>query len=132
MQLKTFQSRAASFADSSASLIAVGLAFLIAGSWMPALPVVTAMAILALGATNATIARFSSSPSLVPVALLNAATYLALYGLFIGATLYAATAASTASVSAWTVLDLAASTLPMAAVLHRTMRALRQKLERAR
>jgi hypothetical protein len=106
-------------ADSSARWIGVGLVIFIAAGWVPAMPVVTAMAILALGATNATIARFARSPALIPVVLLHAATYATLYALFIGATLHAATGSTTGRLSAWSALDLVASTLPMAVALKR-------------
>jgi hypothetical protein len=101
-------------------LIAVGLAGLLASASLPAVPVVTAMAILSLGATDATLARFRHSPALVPIMLLHAATYTALYGLFVGATLHAAATSAGQGVNAWAALDLAVSTLPMAFVIRHT------------
>ena len=100
-------------------LIGVGLAILLASNWIPALPVITALAVLALGATDATIARFNRSPALVPVLLLHATTYTALYGLFVGATFYAAVSVGQ-SIGAWHVLDIGASALFMAIALQRT------------
>ena len=97
-------------------LIAVGLAGLLASAWLPAVPVVTAMAILALGATDALV-RFRHSPALLPIVLLHAAAYTALYGLFVGATLHAAATATGHGLNTWAALDLAASTLPMAFVI---------------
>ena len=87
------------------------------------------MAILSLGATNTTLDRFRGTPALRPVLLLHGATYAGLYGLFIGATLQAASAASTADLSPWTALDLAASSLPMAVALRRIVSGLRQSFE---
>ena len=52
--------------SSGAWLIALGLAMLFAAPWFPVMPVVTAMAILALGATDATLARFRGTPAIVP------------------------------------------------------------------
>jgi hypothetical protein len=104
---------------SGAPLIALGLAVLLASTWIPIAPVLTAMAILALGATNITLARFHGSPALYPVLLLHAGTYLTLYALFLGASLHATAAASTAGPDLWQVFDLAVSIIPMAAAAQR-------------
>jgi hypothetical protein len=104
---------------SGAWQIAIGLAILISAAWFPIAPVVTAMAITALGATNATFARFQGSPALGPILLLHAVTYLSLYALLIGATLHAAAVASTAGLGVGRSLDLAVSLLPMAIALQR-------------
>jgi hypothetical protein len=110
-----FQVRAAT----GPRMIAVGLAILIAAAWIPELPVVTAVAILTLGATNAVIARFRASPALVAAVLLHAAAYVGLYALFIGATLYAGAHPSAHGLGASAICDLAVSTLPMAVALQR-------------
>lgn len=99
--------------------MAIGLAILLAATLWPAMPVVTAMAILGLGATNATLARFRGTPALVPIVLLHAATYVGLYSLFIGATLHAAGATSTVNLGPWAALDLAVSVFPMAIAMQR-------------
>lgn len=113
-----------------AASIAFGLSILILAAWIPSLPVITAMAILTLGATDATLARFRGTAALYPVMLLHAATYALLYALFIGATLHATNAAaSTASLSRWVLFDLAASTLPMALAVQRIVGALRHSPE---
>ncbi len=102
-------------------LIAVGLGGVLASTWLPAMPVVTAMAILTLGATDAMLVRFRHSPAFVPIILLHAATYAALYGLFLGAALHAATTtAADHGLNAWAVLDVAASTFPMAFAIRHT------------
>ena len=111
--------------SSGVLLIAIGLAVLILAAWIPALPVVTAMAILTLGATDATLARFHGTRALRPVILLHVATYATLFALFIGATLHAVGAASTASLSRWMLFDLAVSALPMAVAAQRIVGALR-------
>jgi hypothetical protein len=97
-------------------LIAVGLVVLIAAGWIPSLPVVTAMAVLALGATGATLVRFQGASSLRPIMLLHAATYATLYVLFAGAVLHAP---SSVGLSRWAQFDLAASILPMALAAQR-------------
>jgi hypothetical protein len=113
------QSRIALPADMPALLIGAGLATLLASTWIPTLPVITALAVLALGATYATIARFRRSPALMPVLLLHAITYTALYGLFIGATFHAAASVGQ-SIGVWHALDLVASALVMTITLQRT------------
>lgn len=101
---------------------------LFAAPWAPAMPIVTAMAILTLGATDATIDRFRNTPAIVPVLLMHAIIYVGLYGLFIGATLHAA-AASPAGLGIGTALDLIVSSLPMAITLQRILGGLRHGLE---
>jgi hypothetical protein len=93
-------------------LIAAGLTGLLASILFPAVPVVTAMAVLTLGATNSTLARFRGSSALPTLMLAHAAVYLSLYVLLIGATLHAAL--PTLRLSVGTALDLVASILPMA------------------
>ena len=120
MSLPLLHSRTgARMSPSGAWLIAIGLAILISAAWIPGVPVVTAMAIIALGATNATFARFHGSPALCPVLLLHAVTYLSLYALFVGATLHAAADASTAGLGLGPSLDLAVSVLPLAVAMQR-------------
>jgi hypothetical protein len=116
-------------AERAPILIAVGLAMIVAAAWVPAMPVVTAMAILALGATDATLSRFRNTPAIVPILLMHAATYVGLYGLFIGATLHAAATASPGGLGIAAALDLAANSLPMAITLQRILSGLRQDLE---
>lgn len=99
------------------TLIAVGLAVLLLSPWLPALPVVTAMALLTLGATFVTAQRFRGSPGYIPVMLLHATTYAALYGLFIAATLHAAGSATNTPVRSIVILDIAASMLPILTAL---------------
>ena len=80
------------------------------------------MAIIAVGAMELTLARFRATPVLFPVLIVHGATYLGLYGLFIGATLHAASLSAAAGLSTWAVLDLAISVAPMAVVLRRFAR----------
>lgn len=71
------------------------------------------MAILTLGATDATIERSRNSPACLSVLVLHATTYAALYGVFVAASLHAAGKMPNATVSAATACDLALSTLPI-------------------
>lgn len=88
----------------------------------------TAMAIIALGATEVTVSRFRGSVAALPVVMLHGATYTLLYALFIGARLHGAEAASGTSVSGFAVFDLAASVMPMALALKCVSTYLRQSM----
>jgi hypothetical protein len=90
------------------ALVAVGLAFLIVAAWWPAAPTTTAMALVALGATYSTVARFQGISAIV---VLHAIVYLTLYALFFGAACHAMAVQTGAD--AWRVLDLAVSVWPM-------------------
>jgi hypothetical protein len=100
--------------------IGLGLLILITFAWWPDAPVVTAIATIALGATDSMIARFRSSPAAIPIMVLHGMTYTLLYALFVGARLHVATpAALTPGVSGLAMLDLIASAFPMAIALKR-------------
>ena len=111
--------------QSCTALIGAGLAILLAVTWWPNAPILTAVALIALGATQITLARFHGTPAFVTVLVLHAATYVSLYALFVCATLHAATVSAASSMSGWTALDLAASALPMAIALKRISSSLR-------
>lgn len=110
------------------TLIGVGLALLIAASWWPGAPVVTAMSVITLGATIVTLARLRGTAALVPVMILHGTTYVGLYGLFIAATCRVASSASAGSVPCTVVLDVAASALPMGIALQRISTGLLQSI----
>jgi hypothetical protein len=107
------------------SLIGIGLATLIAGSFWPEAPVTTAMAMIALGTTDVTLARFSGRAALLPTTILHATTYASLYVMFLGATLHSASVSSAAGVGVWTGLDLAASLVVVVIALQRIVRCVR-------
>ena len=92
----------------------------------PAAPVVTAMAIIMLGATEVTLARFQRSTLIVPTMILHGATYASLYVLFVGATLHSASVSSAAGIGFRTALDLAASVFAVAIAAIRIFSRLRQ------
>jgi hypothetical protein len=104
---------------SGTTLIAAGMTLLGLAMCWPNLPVITAMALVALGATEVTLARYSGTRMAAAVLLLHAATYGGLYALFIGATLAAAATSPAGGISISTVLDLSISTIPAAAALRR-------------
>jgi len=118
---RVFQSLIATIAtQNDAVVIAVGLASLILAMLWPGMPAVSAMALVALGATSVTLARFRGTPALVPVMLLHLTIYGSLYALFVGATLHAAATRSVDGLNLFAAADLAASALPMAIVTART------------
>jgi hypothetical protein len=106
------------------ALIAVGLAILILAAWWPAAPIVSAMALLTLGATGATLARFGRSPSLRTILPFHIVVYAGLYVLFVGASQHAA-ATQTGGGNLWRTIDLAASVGPMAVAVWLSWKALR-------
>lgn len=107
------------------ALIAAGLAVLILAAWWPALPVVSAMALLTLGATGSTLARFNRSPSLRAFLPVHIVVYAGLYVLFIGAILHAATTRSGGGVDLLRTIDLAASVGPMSVAAWLSWKAVR-------
>ena len=104
--------------------IVIGLAIMIAGAFYPNAPMVTAIGLIALGATEVVISRHDR-PSVAPTLLLHGATYALLYALFIGARLHTPASAPASPLTLPATLDLAASTLPMALALRRILACLR-------
>jgi hypothetical protein len=110
------------------ALVGTGIATLFAAAWWPAAPVVTAMAVIALGATEITLSRYRGTTALLPVVILHGATYAALYGLFVGARLHAAGNSAMAGLNGFEAFDLALSLIPMAIAAQRATRCLRQSI----
>lgn len=98
-------------------LIGIGLAIQIAATWWPAAPVVTAMSLVALGATALTIARVCRHWAAAFVLALHLTIYVGLYLLFVGALCHAATAGPRPGWHSWQMLDLGLSIWPMALAL---------------
>lgn len=107
-------------------LIAIGLAVLIAATWIPVLPVLTPMAVVALGATYATESRQRASVAAVPLLMLHAATYATLYVLFVGARFQSTARSATTGISLLDGLDLGASWMFLALAAHCVAAALRR------
>jgi hypothetical protein len=107
-------------------LIGVGLAILLAAAYWPSAPAVTAMAIIALGATDAMVSRFRDSAAALPIMVLHGLTYVLLYSIFVGARLHVLAAATTTGVNGLSMLDLAASSFPMTVALSRIFSCLRR------
>lgn len=98
-------------------LIAFGLTLLLVSLLVPNVPAVTAMAIVAWGATLSTFTRFERSPALPTIMLLHAGVYLSLYATFVCAVLYTSQAALTHALGWQAAFDLALSVVPMAVSL---------------
>jgi len=106
--------------------IGLGLVILIAAAWWPDAPLVTAIAIIALGATDAMVSRFGGSKSAWPLMALHGTMYVMLYALFVGARLHASAAALTPGVCGLTMIDLVVSAFPMSIALKRIWSSLSQ------
>lgn len=94
--------------------VGAGLAILAATLCFPAVPAVTAMALVAWGATTLTVARFRVTPAWPLVCASHLAIYGMLYSMFVGASLHAA-AGALGSTGLVTTLDVAVSVVPMLA-----------------
>jgi hypothetical protein len=97
--------------------IGVGLAILMAAVLWPGVPAVTAMALVTLGATTATIARFRGSASMSPILLMHLLVYGGLYSLFVGAALDVTTQQRPTRLSGLMLIDLILSAFPVAIAL---------------
>jgi hypothetical protein len=98
-------------------LIAVGLKVLLVAIVWPSFPAVTAVALIAMGATSALIARFRCSPSLPVIAGAHLFVYSSLYLLFVGAVFHSAVAKPGGGMSFLLCVDVALSILPMSAAV---------------
>jgi hypothetical protein len=99
------------------TLIAFGLTLLLASTIVPAVPAVTAMAIVAWGATQSSVARFGRSPALATVMLVHGGIYLSLYATFVCAVLYAPASTPQQALGWPAAFDLAMSVVPMSFAL---------------
>ena len=95
--------------------MAFGVAWLLIGTLWPGTPIVTAMALVTLGATGALVARLRRSPHSLPVLAAHAFVYGGLYAIFVAAELHAANAASGPRLSWHVLVDVALSIVPMLA-----------------
>jgi len=114
------------------TLIAAGLIVLLAASAWPTAPIITALALVAFGATQTTLARLRNNPHLLPLAFLHAATYAILYAIFIGATLHASSAATPSALPWHVVLDIVMSLVPMTMATKRISALLLQTASQSR
>ena len=94
-------------AQDGPALVAVGLATLIVAAVWPSVPATTAMALVALGATRATLARSCGAV----VVMLHTIVYVMLYAVFFGAACHLM--ATRTGMDPLRVVDLAVSVWPM-------------------
>jgi hypothetical protein len=95
--------------------MALGLGMLIAAGWWPQTPVVSAMALVALGATGATVVRLSGQGSAVlPLLAVHLFVYSSLYLLMIGSACHSASSDPERGWHLLKSLDLVASLGPIA------------------
>jgi hypothetical protein len=100
------------------ALVAMGLAVLTVAAWWPAAPVTTAMALVALGATYATLAQYRTFRTILA---LHAIVYGMLYAMFFGAACHAM--ATHTGADPWRLVDLAVSAWPMTLTMRLSVRA---------
>jgi hypothetical protein len=98
-------------------LIALGLLALLAAEYWSWIPIITGVALIALGATLAVHSRFRSSPALPTLVAAHLLVYLSLYFLFLGAVFHAAFAKPTVSMPPLQCVDLGLSIVPMVAAI---------------
>ena len=106
------------------TLIAAGLTTLLIATWWPAAPIVTGMALVALGATATTIARFQEAAALPLATAVSVFVYLSLYLLFVAAVRHAAMIGPQNGLSIYQGLDFGASVMPMALAVRISWRAI--------
>jgi hypothetical protein len=111
-----------------ALLVIVGLALLTASTFWPRTPVITALAMITIGATDLTIQRFRESAAYLPVMLLHALTYTGLYGIMAGARIHAAASSPYSGVSGWLLADFACSIVPIWLAIRACIAALQESI----
>jgi hypothetical protein len=109
-------------ADSAPTQMLIGMHVLLAGAWWPDAPVASAMALIALGATGATIERVRSMSASHYITVVHLFVYLNLYLLFVGAVCHASVDGGGIRLASG--LDLAISVIPMALVVRRSLAAM--------
>ena len=125
MRAQLFLSPVALKADQTGpAFIAIGLSVFLAAAWWPAVPVIGAMSLVALGATLATIARFRGMAALRGIVAIHLAVYLSVYALFLGAVLHVLAAKLSLSITSPQIADLAMSVLVMAFVVRLSLTAI--------
>jgi hypothetical protein len=107
--------------------IALGLALLITAGWLPGIPELTAMSLVALGTTLAMIDRYGRHPAFRLLLIAHLTIYVALYLLFLGAVEHRSLMNQGASWGLVHSLDLAISAGMMAAAVRNSLAALRRR-----
>ena len=98
---------------------------LILNGWSADVPVVTAMSLVAVGATAITVERYRGKSLGEIIVALNIVMYCGLYSLFVGATLHRAASHVDHQLGFVAAIDLAVSALPLAIAVAISYKALR-------
>jgi hypothetical protein len=109
--------------DHAPRVIAVGLVVLLANSFWPALPVMSGISLVALGATLSVVTRFRSSPARPYLIAAHSFVYFTLYLLVIGAVLHASMAQPGDGLRLVQAIDLLLSMVPMVAAIRAALTA---------
>jgi hypothetical protein len=104
--------------------IGVGVAILLLNGLWPAVPVVTAMALVALGATAVTLKRFGDAPQGALIVALNLLVYCGLYAIFVCASLHQISLRPDHRPGVLALLDLATSVGPMTIAVQHSLQVL--------
>jgi hypothetical protein len=110
---------AQAFLVQGAAAIAGGLAILTAAMLWPGVPVVTAVALVALGATSVTLGRFRRTAGIVPATFVHLAIYGGLYAIFLGASLDLAATRPTTTLEVALFVDIVISIVPLGLAVQR-------------
>jgi hypothetical protein len=103
--------------------IGAGLAILMLNGLWPVVPVLSGMALVALGATSVTARRICATRNAAFLVAMNLMVYCGLYILFVGATLHQAFVGGR-QFGVLTAIDLVLSTVPLGMAVDHTCSAL--------
>jgi hypothetical protein len=101
--------------------IAIGLALLVAAQRWPVMPVVSGMALVALGSTLALISRFGDAVRPRLLIAVHVVVYGNLYCVFLGAMCHEALTGPRLGLNWWHALDLLVSVAPLAVTARSTL-----------
>ena len=102
-------------------LIAMGLVGLAASAYLPAMPLISAMALVAWGATAALGSRMANSPFVGTAMVVHLFVYLSLYLVFVGAVIHAAISGPQSGIGAPLILDCGTSAVLMTMVIRKAV-----------
>jgi hypothetical protein len=107
-------------------LIAIGLGVLLIAVYWPATPVVSAMALIALGATGATVPRMLGLSTAMLLLIVHLFVYSSLYLLMFGSVCHSARSGMPQAGLSLTLIDVALSLWPMSLAVRRVLAAIGQ------
>ncbi len=101
--------------------IAVGLVALTASAYVPALPVLSAMALVAAGATAALCTRLAYSQHAALAIAAHLCVYVSLYSIFVGAVIHEALSGAQKGIAGLWMIDFGASVVLIAMALRKAV-----------